>query len=197
MVCRFVQNEIFRTDERSCQGHPPPGSAGKRDEFGVRVQPQMMNDANHLAIALPAADPLPVVRSGMGGGQSLALFSQNFGHQGKDRTAPVFRHILGHVSDGGAGPNNDSGIRLPLPVQQGQQGGFSRAVATCKAKPFPHFHRQVRRVQQRLAAQVQSHPLHAQKCQNSLQYIDITVLHSRNEDAWPDSGPGLCSALFV
>ena len=137
MVCRFVQNKIFRTDKRPCQGYPPLCSAGERGESGIRFQLQMIDDGEHVTVTFPAVPLLPVFRSGMGGRQSLALCSKGFGHQRKNRSAPVLRHILGHLPDQGAGPDNDAGIRLPLPAQQGQQGRFSRAVGPHKSKQVP------------------------------------------------------------
>ena len=54
-----------------------------------------------------------------------------------------------------------------------QQRGFSRAIAPNQTDSLASLNGKVRRIQQRLAAEVQGYALHAQKCQNLLQRLSI------------------------
>ena len=82
MVGRLVENEIFRADERAGQSNAPLCSARKRSKIGVGVQPQMVDDGQHITVALPAASNLhAVLRPGVGGGKSLALLAQHLCHE--------------------------------------------------------------------------------------------------------------------
>jgi hypothetical protein len=122
VVGGFVQNEVFRADQRPRQSHAPLGAAGERGKICIGIQPQMIDDGKHIAVALPAAAQLKAVLGpGMGCGKGRALLAQNLRHQRKNRAAPAFRHILRHLAYERAGADNHAGIGLHLPAEQRQQ----------------------------------------------------------------------------
>lgn len=116
----------------------------------------------------------------MGGGQGFAFLTQGGGYQGKNRTAPVFGHVLGHLPHWRTGPENQAGVWRHLPAQKRQQRRFAGSVAAHKADALTGFNGKISRVQQRLAAKVQSNALHAQKCQNILQRGGVGTALCRN-----------------
>ena len=132
---------------------------------------------------------LPLRRSGMGGGQGFAFLTQGGGYQGKNRTAPVFGHVLGHLPHWRTGPENQAGVWRHLPAQKRQQRRFAGSVAAHKADALTGFNGKISRVQQRLAAKVQSNALHAQKCQNILQRGGVGTALCRNVREPLPSGP--------
>ena len=122
---------------------------------------------------------------GVIGSLGFTFFPKSLSDKGKNRSAPIFGNVLGHLSNHDTGTDKNALVRLQLPPEKREKRRLARAVTPHKTNPLAGLNGEIDVFQQRFSAKIETYVLDAEKS------------HSTPRNAWHDGAPFADTACFA